>query len=169
MISKFESRSWWGGVTRYNVVWYTLSVTCDRSMVYPGTLVSSTKQNWPPRCNWHIVVSGVKHHTIHYPPPHTHILIQHIIISEIMTILVWWVRFKYNLFKFIYSMIVKVISKIKIESRNHLIHMTNTGMSLGLTEMFHKAWYSSGFLSWTMLSNISALDIYTFQDFILNL
>ena len=48
-------------------------------------------------------------------------------------------------------MIVKVISKIKIENRNHLIHMTNTGMSLGLTEMFHKAWYSSGFF---ILNNV---------------
>jgi len=28
--------------TRYNIMWYSLSVTCNRSVVFPGTPVSST-------------------------------------------------------------------------------------------------------------------------------
>ena len=31
----------------------------------PGTMVSSTDLNWPPRYNWNIIESCVKHH---YPP-----------------------------------------------------------------------------------------------------
>ena len=29
---------------------------------FPGPLVSSTNKNWPPRYNWNIVESGIKHH-----------------------------------------------------------------------------------------------------------
>jgi hypothetical protein len=46
----------------YNIMWYSLSVTCNRSGVSLGTPVSSTKKNWPTRYNWNIVVSGIKHH-----------------------------------------------------------------------------------------------------------
>jgi hypothetical protein len=34
-------------------------MTCDRSVVFPGFL---HQNNWPPRNNWNIVESGVKHH-----------------------------------------------------------------------------------------------------------
>ena len=36
--------------TRYNIMWSSSSVTCGRSVVF-----------WPPRYNWNIVESGVKH------------------------------------------------------------------------------------------------------------
>ena len=48
--------------TQYNIMWWSLSVTCDRAMVfsvYPGFL---HQWNWPPRFNWNVDESGVKHH-----------------------------------------------------------------------------------------------------------
>ena len=40
----------------------SLSVTCDRSVVFSGYPVFLHQSNWPPRYNWNIVESGVKHH-----------------------------------------------------------------------------------------------------------
>ena len=48
--------------TRCNSMWQSLSVNCNRSVVfswYPGFL---NQWNWPPRYSWNIVGSGVKHH-----------------------------------------------------------------------------------------------------------
>jgi hypothetical protein len=39
-----------------------LSVTCDRSVVFSGYSGFFHQWNWPPRYNWNIVESGVKHH-----------------------------------------------------------------------------------------------------------
>ena len=49
--------------TRYNFVWSSLLVTCDRSVVFSGYSGFLHQKNWPPRYNWNIVESGVKHHT----------------------------------------------------------------------------------------------------------
>ena len=48
--------------TRYNIMWWNLPVTCDRSVVFCGNSGFLHQQNWPPRYNWNIVESGVKHH-----------------------------------------------------------------------------------------------------------
>ena len=40
-------------------------VTCR--WISPATPVSSTNKNWPPRYNWNIVESGVKHHEPNQP------------------------------------------------------------------------------------------------------
>jgi len=48
--------------TRYNIMWYNMSVTCDRSVVFSRSLRGIIHQiNWPPRCSWNIVENGVKH------------------------------------------------------------------------------------------------------------
>ena len=39
-----------------------LSVICDRSVVFSGSPGFFHQYNWPPRYNWNIVESGVKHH-----------------------------------------------------------------------------------------------------------
>ena len=49
--------------TRYNILWWSFPTTCDRSVVFQSTLVSSTNKTQP-RYNWNIVESGVKHHTL---------------------------------------------------------------------------------------------------------
>ena len=49
--------------TRYNILWLSLSVTCNRSVVFPGYFSSTNKTNRHARYNWNSVVeSGVKHH-----------------------------------------------------------------------------------------------------------
>jgi hypothetical protein len=47
-------------------MWYKLSVTCDRSVVFYGYSGFFHKQNWLPRYNWNIGESGVK---LHNPNP----------------------------------------------------------------------------------------------------
>jgi hypothetical protein len=44
-----------------NIMWYNLSVTCDRSVVFSGSSGFLHQYNWPPRYNWNIVESGIKH------------------------------------------------------------------------------------------------------------
>ena len=39
-----------------------MSVTCCRSVVFSGYSGFPHQYNWPPRYNWNIVKSGVKHH-----------------------------------------------------------------------------------------------------------
>ena len=41
-----------------------MSVTCGRSVVSFGYSVFLHQQNWPPRYNWNIVESGIKHHSM---------------------------------------------------------------------------------------------------------
>ena len=53
----FMSRCTW-----YNIIWYSLSVTCDRSVVFSGYSGFLPQLNWPPLTNWNIVESGIKHH-----------------------------------------------------------------------------------------------------------
>ena len=48
--------------TRYNVMWYSLPVTCGRSVVFSGYSCFLYQWNWPPRCGWNIVWSGIKPH-----------------------------------------------------------------------------------------------------------
>jgi hypothetical protein len=48
--------------TRYNIMWWSLPVTCDMSVVFCGNSGFRQQQNWPPRYNWNIVERGVKHH-----------------------------------------------------------------------------------------------------------
>jgi hypothetical protein len=43
-------------------MWSSLSVTCDMSVVFSGSSRFLHQYNWPPRYNWNIVESGVKHH-----------------------------------------------------------------------------------------------------------
>ena len=45
--------------TQYNIMWWSLSVTCIRSVVFSSFL---HQQNWLPWYNWNIVESGIKHH-----------------------------------------------------------------------------------------------------------
>jgi hypothetical protein len=49
---------------RHNIMWQSVSVTCDRSVVFSGFL---HQLNWPPRYNWNIVESGIKHHKPNQP------------------------------------------------------------------------------------------------------
>ena len=42
----------------------SLSVTCDRSVVFSSFI---HQYNWPPRYNWNIVESGMKHHKLTKP------------------------------------------------------------------------------------------------------
>ena len=44
------------------VICPSLSVTCDRSVVFSGSSGFLHQLNWPPRYNWTIVESGVKQH-----------------------------------------------------------------------------------------------------------
>ena len=41
---------------------YSLSVTCDRLVVFSGYSSFAHQKNWPPQYNWNIVESGIKHH-----------------------------------------------------------------------------------------------------------
>jgi hypothetical protein len=52
--------------TRYNIMWWSLSVICDRSVVFSGYSCFLHQLNWLPRytSNWNIVESGVKHHNL---------------------------------------------------------------------------------------------------------
>ena len=54
---EFESRSGWSE----QLMWWSMSVTCDRSVVSLGPPVSSTNKT-PTWYSWNIVESGVKHH-----------------------------------------------------------------------------------------------------------
>jgi hypothetical protein len=44
-------------------------VTCGRSVVFSGFSGFLNQLNWPPRYNWNIVESGIKHHK---PKPWSH-------------------------------------------------------------------------------------------------
>ena len=48
----------------YNIMWSSLSVTCDRSVVFAASSVSSTNKTDRHETTeiWNIVESGVKHH-----------------------------------------------------------------------------------------------------------
>ena len=48
--------------TRYNIMWYSLSVTCDISVVFSGYSGFLHQYNWPSWYNWNIVESVVKYH-----------------------------------------------------------------------------------------------------------
>ena len=48
-----------GRCTQYNIIWYSLSVTCGRSMVFSSI---PYQYNCPPRHSWNIVESGNKYH-----------------------------------------------------------------------------------------------------------
>ena len=50
------------GEVMYNIMWYSLSVTCDRFVVFSGSFGFLHQYNWLPRYNWNIVESGVKHY-----------------------------------------------------------------------------------------------------------
>ena len=39
-----------------------MSVTCDTLVVFTGFSGFLHQSNWPPRYNWNIVESGIKHH-----------------------------------------------------------------------------------------------------------
>jgi hypothetical protein len=45
-------------------MWWSLSVTCDMSVVFHGYSGFLHQWNWMPRYNWNIVESGVKHHVL---------------------------------------------------------------------------------------------------------
>jgi hypothetical protein len=46
----------------YKIMWWSLSMTCDRSVVFSGSSGFIHQSNWPPPYNCNIVESGVKHH-----------------------------------------------------------------------------------------------------------
>ena len=48
--------------TQYNIMWKSLSMICGRSEVFLGTIGFLHQKNWPPRYNWNIIESDVKHH-----------------------------------------------------------------------------------------------------------
>ena len=54
--------------TRYNIMWLSWSVTCDRSVVLSGYSTIFYQYNWRHENNSNIVESGVKHnnHTTSY-------------------------------------------------------------------------------------------------------
>jgi hypothetical protein len=47
--------------TWYNIMLWSLSVTCDRSVVFSEYSGLLHQQNWLPQYNWNIVENGVKH------------------------------------------------------------------------------------------------------------
>ena len=47
--------------TRYSIMWYSLSVTCDRLVVFSRYSSFLHQQNRWPWYNWNIVESGIKH------------------------------------------------------------------------------------------------------------
>ena len=47
--------------TQYNIMWWSLGVNCDRSVVFSG-------YSFPPPKNWYIFESGVKHQNPPNPP-----------------------------------------------------------------------------------------------------
>ena len=49
------------GCTRYNIMWYSLSVTSGRSSVFSWYSGFLHQWNWPPRYSWNIFDSGDKH------------------------------------------------------------------------------------------------------------
>ena len=51
--------------TRYNNMLWSLSVICDRSVVFSGYSGFLHQLNWPPRYNWHIAESALN--TIYQP------------------------------------------------------------------------------------------------------
>ena len=59
--------------TRYNIMWSSLSVNCDRSLSFSGYSSFLHQWNWPPRYNWNIFESGDK---LHKPKPSVHELCQ---------------------------------------------------------------------------------------------
>ena len=48
--------------TWYNIMWSSLSVTCDKSVVFSWYSGFLHQLNWPPRYNWNISESCIKHH-----------------------------------------------------------------------------------------------------------
>jgi neutral trehalase len=56
----------------YNIMWYSLSVTCDTSVVFSSYYGFLHQYNFPPRYNWNIVVRGLKHHICQGKPTFTH-------------------------------------------------------------------------------------------------
>ena len=58
-----------GRCTRYNIMWYSLSVTYDRLVVFSWYCGFLHQWNWPPRYSWNIIESGVKHHKPNHQGP----------------------------------------------------------------------------------------------------
>ena len=56
--------------TRY-IMWLSLSVSYDRSVIFSGYYGFIHQYNRPARYNWNFVESGVKHHTPSPPPMST--------------------------------------------------------------------------------------------------
>ena len=54
--------------TWYNIMWWSLSVTCDRSVVFCVYSGFIHQYNWLLQYNWNIVESGVKHHSPNHNP-----------------------------------------------------------------------------------------------------
>ena len=61
--------------TRYNIIWYSLSVTCGRSVIFSGYSGFLHQWNWPPRYSGNIVERGVKHHNPDPIPLPAHVVI----------------------------------------------------------------------------------------------
>ena len=51
-----------GRCTRYNIMWYNLSVTCSMSVLISGYSDLFHQEKGPPRYSWNIVESGIKHY-----------------------------------------------------------------------------------------------------------
>jgi hypothetical protein len=63
--------------TRHNIMWLSLSVTCDRSVVFSSYSSFLHQWNWPPRYSCNIIESGIKHHkpcTIRISSGSTHLI-----------------------------------------------------------------------------------------------
>ena len=52
---------------QYNIMWYSLSVTCNMSVDFSGYFGVILQLSWPPRYKRNIVESGVKHHKSNQP------------------------------------------------------------------------------------------------------
>jgi hypothetical protein len=48
--------------TRYNIMWSSLLVNCDWSVIFSGYFCFLHQYNWPQWYNWNIVGSGVKYY-----------------------------------------------------------------------------------------------------------
>ena len=89
--------------TRHNIMWSSLSATCDRSVVFSVYSGFLQQYNWPPQYSWNIVETFVQHHSSQmniYTNQFTYILLiydNYVNIWDIsVQINVWYYRFSCN-------------------------------------------------------------------------
>ena len=115
------------------IMWWSLSVTSGRSVVFSG-FSPSTKKNWPPWYNWNIVESGVKHHK---PTNQTYIMfvnsikISYIFITTHITSYIIIMQFNCTVNAFFYNNVLMPF--ITCTSTKYTLNTCSTWPSLLLT------------------------------------